>query len=413
MARNKFLRTEPVYSLLHYYEKEILIIPKVQRDLVWQKSQKQLLIDSLVKDYDIPKLYFRDIGKLNGDSAFEIVDGQQRINAIHGFFNDQFPLPDYSDPYAGEEIHGKFYSELSIDLQVELKARNLDIVHLVDYSDAEMEETFLRLQNGTPLRGPEKRRAIPGNMKSVVETLAQHSFFSSYCGFSNNHFAYEDVVAKALCILLHGEPCSINFNSLKKMYETNPRIQLSDCAPSELKKAYNFLEKAFKKAGNPRAKKYVALDLPVIVSGLLKTYDLGNHEQEFGQAYLDFHDEYTANGELEEESQDPKLAAYANAARGDSLEFLKYRQGLLKDYLVEKMPDLRTKDPKRDFTAEQRMAIYRRDKGICQHCGKLCDEDGFHADHITPHANGGLTQISNGQVLCPECNWAKGKSAEV
>ena len=58
-----------------------LIIPDVQRELVWTKSQNQLLIDSLFKDFDIPKIYFRDI-EVDGKRAYAVIDGQQRLNAI-------------------------------------------------------------------------------------------------------------------------------------------------------------------------------------------------------------------------------------------------------------------------------------------------------------------------------------------
>lgn len=409
MARSRNTHSETISGIKYRFEKGSLVKPKVQRDLVWIKSQKQLLIDSLLKDYDIPKIYFRKKKDENGNGIYEIVDGQQRIYAIVGFFNDEFPLPDYSEPYNGEITANKYCSQLSMDLQVELGQRNLDVVDLIDYTDDEMEETFLRLQNGTPLKAPEKRRAIPGNMRDVVEDLSKHSFFVNFCEFTNSHFAYEDVAAKALCMFLQGGPCSISAKSLERMYKTNKDIEKSDSAPSALRRAYNFLEKAFKLSSNPHLKKYAAVDLPVIASALLNTFDLSNYPKEFAESYLSFLDEYAENRERDEEEQDPRLISYGNTARGDSLEFLEYRQKTLKECILEKMPYLITKDPTRDFTPEQRAVIYRKFKGICQSCGTYCDENSFHADHIIAHANGGATQISNGQVLCPECNLSKGK----
>ena len=344
----------------------------------------------------------------DGKQKYEVVDGQQRINAIVEFLDDKYALPDDSDPYQGEPTANKFYSELSDDLQLTITDRNLDVVHLVDYSDEEMEETFLRLQNGTPLKAAEKRRAIQGNMRSVVEAIASHPFFTTWCEFKKDHYAYEDMTAKALCILLHGTPTAIGAKALKRMYETNPQIKDTDQKPQELKRAYNFLNKAFSHSGNPHLKKYASIDLPIIVTSMLKTYDLAKYPGEFGTAYLCFLDEYGSNREKPEDEQDPKLVAYANAARGDSLEYLEYRQNLLKEYILDKMSFLAVKDQTRLFTPEQRAIIFRRDKGICQECGRQCDEDNFHADHIKSHANGGLTQIANGRVLCPICNAKKG-----
>ena len=50
------------------------------------------------------------------------------------------------------------------------------------------------------------------------------------------------------------------------------------------------------------------------------------------------------------------------------------------------------KDTIRGFSDEQRLAIFWRDGGKCQPCGKECDENNFHADHIVPHAKGGKTK---------------------
>ncbi len=36
--------------------------PDLQRPAVWGQSQKQLLIDSILRDYDIPKIYWRKTG---------------------------------------------------------------------------------------------------------------------------------------------------------------------------------------------------------------------------------------------------------------------------------------------------------------------------------------------------------------
>lgn len=407
MARSKSTKSTTVHAIKRRWDNSSLIIPKVQRDLVWTLSQKQLLIDSLLKDFDIPKIYFRDV-EIDGKQCYEIVDGQQRINAIIGYMNGEFALPDDCDPVQNETTANKTYAELSDDLQLLIDDRNLDIVHLIDYSDEEMEETFLRLQNGSPLKAAEKRRAIQGNMREIVEELASHKFFLNCCDFKNDHYAYEDMCSKALCILLNGGPTAIGARALKKMYENNRTIKASDSAPSDLRKAYNFLDKSFKKAAfSPHMKKYASVDLPIIVSSLLKTFDLGNYPEEFAKAYLSFLDEYGSNRELPEDKQNPKLLAYANAARGDSLEYLEYRQNLLKENLLEKMPYLAVKDQNRLFTPEQRAIIFRRDEGVCQECGKKCTEDNYHADHIVPYSKGGATQIANGRVLCPECNLKK------
>ena len=78
-------------------------------------------------------------------------------------------------------------------------------------------------------------------------------------------------------------------------------------------------------------------------------------------------------------------------------------------------PHIEPKDTNRDFTHEQRLAIYRRDGGRCQlkiKCdGKRLAWDNWHADHKVAHVNGGKTTVANGQLACVSCNLSKGGRA--
>ena len=71
-----------------YSEKEfILLDPEYQRDSdIWSLEKKQLLIDSILNGYDIPKIYFHEFSpqkKIKGDVyKYAIIDGKQRISAL-------------------------------------------------------------------------------------------------------------------------------------------------------------------------------------------------------------------------------------------------------------------------------------------------------------------------------------------
>jgi 5-methylcytosine-specific restriction endonuclease McrA len=80
--------------------------------------------------------------------------------------------------------------------------------------------------------------------------------------------------------------------------------------------------------------------------------------------------------------------------------------------LLEQFPNLSRKDNQRGFTHVQKLAIFRRDKGICQ-VARKCDGvkitwDDWHADHHVPWSKGGKTTVENGQVSCSACNLSKG-----
>jgi 5-methylcytosine-specific restriction endonuclease McrA len=56
---------------------------------------------------------------------------------------------------------------------------------------------------------------------------------------------------------------------------------------------------------------------------------------------------------------------------------------------------------------ELRLAVWRRDRGRCRECGNGFD---LQYDHVIPLALGGATSVGNLQLLCGDCNRAKGGS---
>ena len=133
--------------------------PDFQRPAVWSVSQKQLLVDTILRDYDVPKLYWRKTS--TKPDKYDIVDGQQRLRAIWDFYSGAFKLPEKADSVDDESIAGCSYQELLDNLRMRLDVYALDIVLLEDTDEDEVREMFLRLQNGTSLKAQEKRNAYP------------------------------------------------------------------------------------------------------------------------------------------------------------------------------------------------------------------------------------------------------------
>ena len=83
--------------------------PPYQRGPVWTLAQKQLLVDSILRDLDIPKLYLRELAE--EDWLHEVIDGQQRMRAICEFRADAYPLAVECDAVPAHDIGGKLYSQ--------------------------------------------------------------------------------------------------------------------------------------------------------------------------------------------------------------------------------------------------------------------------------------------------------------
>jgi hypothetical protein len=131
--------------------------PDFQRPAVWTTAQKQLLVDTVLRDYDVPKLYWRKLAAK--PDRYDVVDGQQRLRAIWAFFAGDFKCPKDAEPIDGTDIAGCRYEDLPNDLRMRFDVYPLDIVILEETDDDEVREMFIRLQDGTTLKAQEKRNA--------------------------------------------------------------------------------------------------------------------------------------------------------------------------------------------------------------------------------------------------------------
>ena len=170
--------------------------PDFQRPAVWSTAQKQLLVDTILREYDVPKMYWRKLGTT--PDRYDVVDGQQRLRAIWGFVDGDFKLPKDAEAVDGQVTAGCTYETLPDDLRVRFDTYALDVVILEDTDEDEVREMFLRLQNGTSLKAQEKRNAMPGLMRHFVRSLTQHDFFNRV-GFANTRFTHDQVAAQMVC----------------------------------------------------------------------------------------------------------------------------------------------------------------------------------------------------------------------
>lgn len=386
--------------------------PDYQRPPVWTRGQKQLLIDTILRNYDIPKFYWRKTG--HGPETYDVVDGQQRLRAIWEFMEGSFKLPKDALPIDGFVVARARYEDLPDDLRLVFDTYTLDVV-LVDATDEDdVREMFLRLQNGTTLRAQEKRNAYPGQMRDFVRGLSKHPFFGSV-GFANSRFNHDLVAAQLTCLELSGGPTNVRDRDLNKMYEAHSDFDASRAEAKAVKRALDLLVSAFPEKA-PELTRFNVIALFCVVSELLAAYVRAEFEPVLAEWFLDFESRRSDVEALSADDADPEWIAYKEkiSHSTDSEDSIKARMDFMLRDLLSCHPGLSLKDPKREFTHQQRMAIFRRDKGLCCLAIKCGGEkvrwDDWHCDHRVPWSAGGKTTVSNGQVACIACNLAKGSS---
>jgi uncharacterized protein with ParB-like and HNH nuclease domain len=150
------------------------IQPDFQRKYVWNPPAKIMLIDSILEDIPLPKIYIASKIR-HGNTHRIVIDGQQRITSILHFVKNEFALV---TPYNGKHKNKKF-KELPENIQNKILSYRLDFNEFENYSDSEMREIYNRVNKyTTALNKQELRRAdFPGNFLNLVEELSIIDFF--------------------------------------------------------------------------------------------------------------------------------------------------------------------------------------------------------------------------------------------
>lgn len=384
--------------------------PDFQRPAVWSSAQKQLLIDSMLREYDVPKMYWRKVGEK--PDRYDVVDGQQRLRAIWSFVDGEFNLPKNADPIDDMAIAGCSYQNLPDELQIRFDQYTLDVVVLEDTDEDEVREMFLRLQNGTSLKAQEKRNAMPGRMRDFVRSLTKHPFFGRV-GFANSRFTHDHVAAQLVCLELQGGPTNVKDGDLNRMYKSEEQFDVDGKLARTVRKTLDLLAEVFVDK-TPELERYNVVTLYGVIAELQRAYVLGEIKAQLREWFLDFEVRRRAQETLDAETAEPEWVAYKEkiSHSTDAQESIRFRLDFLMRDLLSRFPGLSLKDEQRDFTYSQKLAIFRRDHQTCQLKIK-CDGvrvvwDDWHCDHKVPWSKGGKTTVENGQVACPACNLSKG-----
>lgn len=167
---------------------ELNLNPWYQRRSVWIESQKAYLINTLFECKPIPALYIRhsiDFDKQK--SIKEVVDGQQRVRAILGFYNGEFKA---MHPEEGRKV---FYEELSRNQKQQFLMTALPIGYLQGATDADVIDIFARINSvAKSLNSQEKRNAkYSGAFKQfcVSESTKRLSIFRDFNIFTANEIS--------------------------------------------------------------------------------------------------------------------------------------------------------------------------------------------------------------------------------
>ena len=170
--------TQTSINVIDYCEqmlrKEIIVNKDYQRSpRVWPAAARSFLIESILLNYPIPKLYLQQITDLKSRKTIKhIVDGQQRSYAILDFYNNRYTLSRTSEI---DEVKGMTYDQLPDEYKQNFVSYALSIDLFSSVTDDEIREVFRRINSYTvPLNPEEKRHSeYQGELKWFIYKLSK------------------------------------------------------------------------------------------------------------------------------------------------------------------------------------------------------------------------------------------------
>jgi hypothetical protein len=202
--------TQGAIQYLYSIRDQIWLDPPYQRlSDIWPKDKRQLLVDSVINGYDIPKLYFHElVSPRKAGKKFQkyaIIDGKQRLESLWAFMEGRFALAEDFEYLADKSTNLGGLTYLDIGEKYPLIKSRFDGTSLavvaVRTDDIDLiEDMFSRLNEAVPLNAPEKRNALGGPLPPEIRKLSQNSFFSTKLPFKDKRYRHRDLATKFLLI---------------------------------------------------------------------------------------------------------------------------------------------------------------------------------------------------------------------
>jgi hypothetical protein len=309
----RFIPSDPDISTIYnrIQQEEIDLQPDFQRGEVWPPTKQQRLIDSVVRGWIVPPILVIDDMK---GGQLQVLDGQQRLAAIRDFKENLIKIDGNTEPLdeSIRRLHGMRYLDLPPEVRRAFDRTTIRLFHVTDFTPEEPAEIFFRLNQPTALTSAEKRNAFFGPVRSqvrdLVAELEQHTSVQKLFGFSNSRMAYDDLLARFVCVLENRSLTrKVTAGAIDLVYRRKDPVapDLEARLKSTMKLAVQVFVKSYTSLDSEKAKP--KLNKATALSWLIFFSRLKNFEDVDHLAKYFLHFELIRQGVAEIEDHDVKL----------------------------------------------------------------------------------------------------------
>lgn len=356
---------------VYAYGGKLCVRPAFQRSFVYDKKQENAVVDTVLKGFPLNIMYWVD----NGDGTYDCLDGQQRTISLCNFVDG---ISSFSAPWFNNNKKNYIHTIQRIDPDMAERFMNYELeVYICKGTKAEQMEWFRTIN-------------IAGE-ELYPQELRNASYVSKWLTDAKRYFskANGSTVAKCPAERIGGQYTNKNANR----QEILAQVIGWKVGSTEDADICQYMEDHINDPDASDLWNYFNDVINWINEVFPGTYDKGMASVNWGYLYNNFSDADLDPDEISakfDELIDFKASKELDVSVAKIVEYCITRnENLLKH---------------RQFSEAQRTALYNRQKGICPDCGKHYLKADMHAHHIVPWYNGGMTDLSNGVMLCKNCH---------
>jgi len=245
-----------------------------QREKIWSREDQERLLDSVIQNIDIPKIYLANVkGSENFD--YECIDGKQRMTTLLAFYK-----PDPDETALTVRVAGEKYSYKRLQKELPLLSKKIDDYKLTfvvyeDLGDEEfVREIFRRLQLGVRLNSGELLKTYTGRIRDFVyKDMGKNAPFLRHTNLSEKRFSRQFTLAQ-ICInsfsrAQTGEFVRARYDDLAEFFKEKYNIVKDDDNLVRIAKVLQLMDKHFGKDAERISSRAVAVSAYLFVEELV------------------------------------------------------------------------------------------------------------------------------------------------
>jgi hypothetical protein len=280
-----------------------------QREKIWSRDNQEELIDSILQNIDIPKLY---LVKVTGNDNFdyECIDGKQRMGTLLSFYKPDTQIEKPLTVRVGER-----YSYRTLRKELPQLADKIDefeltfVVYTQIDDDKFVREIFRRLQLGVRLNSGELLKTYTGTMRDFVfDEMGKNAAFLRRTKLSEKRFSRQFTLAQiainSFSLNSTGEFVRARYDDLGEFFKQNDNLNEGDGNFKRIREVLDSMEKHFAEGATAISSRAVAVSAYLFVEALYVQKE-GRLTGEFARFFVELLAQTRANLKLLSRFREP------------------------------------------------------------------------------------------------------------